>query len=133
MIHLKIDYSKTSGFVTENEINAFQNKIDIAQRNLLEKTGKGNEFLGWVNLPSEIDENLLSSLETDAREISKKADIYVVIGIGGSYLGARAVIEALSHNFAALKSDRKSTRATTKITWILLLFFFEIRSRPFSK
>lgn len=108
MIHLKIDYSKTSGFVTENEINAFQNKIDIAQRNLLEKTGKGNEFLGWVNLPSEIDEDLISSLETDAREISKKADIYVVIGIGGSYLGARAVIEALSHNFAALKSDRKS-------------------------
>mgnify|MGYP003586919586 CR=1 FL=1 len=108
MIHLKIDYSKSLGFIAENEINAFQGKIDIAQKHLLEKTGKGNDFLGWVNLPSEIDENLLSSLETDAIEISKKAEIYVVIGIGGSYLGARAVIEALSHNFAALKSDRKS-------------------------
>ena len=107
MIHLKIDHSKINKFVSESEINAFQSKIDKSYEALLKKTGKGNDFLGWVTLPSEIDDALLSSIEADAREISQSAELYVVIGIGGSYLGARAVIEALSHNFAAFRKDGK--------------------------
>ncbi|MFZ4399252.1 MAG: glucose-6-phosphate isomerase [Bacteroidales bacterium] len=107
MIHLKIDTSRVNSFVSENEINAFQDKIDLSYSALLNKTSKGNEFLGWVNLPSEIDESLITQIEANAKTISSMAEIYVVIGIGGSYLGSRAVIEALSHNFAALKKDRK--------------------------
>ncbi len=107
MINLKLDYSKVKAFVSDNEINVFQNDIDNSHKALLNKTGKGNDFLDWVNLPSEIDEQLLASIEADAKSISLMAEIYVVIGIGGSYLGARAIIEALSHNFAALKKDSK--------------------------
>ena len=107
MINLKLDYSKVKSFISDKEINDFQKNIDNNHKALLNKTGKGNEFLGWVNLPSEIDEQLIENIEADAKAISKIAEIYVVIGIGGSYLGARAVIEALSHNFAALKKDSK--------------------------
>ncbi len=107
MINLKLDYSKVKTFVSDDEINAFQSKIDSSYKALLMKTGKGNDFLGWVNLPMEIDEQLLTDIENDAKAIAKMAEVYVVIGIGGSYLGARAVIEALSHNFAALKKDSK--------------------------
>ena len=107
MIHLKLDDSKVKAFVTDQEINAFQNEIDKSHKALLNKTGRGNEFLGWVNLPSEIDEELLAKIEADAKAISTLAEIYIVIGIGGSYLGARAVIEALSHHFSSFQIERK--------------------------
>ncbi len=107
MIQLKIDHKNVNAFVSEVEINAFQKQLDISYADLLNKTGKGNDFLGWVELPTEVDEKLISEIEADAKEISKMAELYVVIGIGGSYLGSRAVIEALSHNFTALKNDRK--------------------------
>ena len=70
------------------------------------KTGAGNDFLGWVNLPSETDENLIADIEQTAAELRKKSDIFVVVGIGGSYLGARAVIEALQHHFAPLTNEK---------------------------
>ena len=73
---------------------------------VLNKTGKGNDFLGWVDLPSTIDESLLKSIASSAAKMQEKAELFVVIGIGGSYLGARAVIEALQDNFAALKTGR---------------------------
>ncbi len=73
---------------------------------VIEKTGKGNEFLGWVDLPSEIDEELINSIENIASKIREKAEVFVVMGIGGSYLGARAVIEALSNNFALLSPGK---------------------------
>ncbi|MCX6231619.1 MAG: glucose-6-phosphate isomerase [Bacteroidetes bacterium] len=107
MIHLKLDYAKVKSFVTDHEINAFQQDLVKAHQDLINKSGKGNDFLGWVNLPSEIDDELLNSIENDAQAIRGMAELYVVIGIGGSYLGARAVIEALNHNFAALKKDNK--------------------------
>jgi glucose-6-phosphate isomerase len=106
MIHIKLDYSKVKTFVSDIEINSFEDNLKQSQQALLNKTGKGNDFLGWVNLPSEIDNKLLNSIENDANAIRQMAEIYVVIGIGGSYLGARAVIEAMSHNFAALKKDK---------------------------
>ncbi len=107
MIHLKIDYSKVKAFVSDEEVNAFENDIEKSYKALFNKTGKGSEFLGWVNLPSEMDEALITKIESAAKAISSMAEIYVVIGIGGSYLGARAVIDALSHHFAALKKDSK--------------------------
>jgi glucose-6-phosphate isomerase len=107
MIHIKLDDSNLKSFVSDEEINAFQNDIHKSHQALQNKTGKGNDFLGWVNLPSEIDESLIAKIEANANAISSMAEIYVVIGIGGSYLGARAVVEALQHNFAALKKDSK--------------------------
>ena len=102
MIDLKVDFSKILGFVDQKEIDALQAEVTKSHQTIVKKTGAGNDFLGWVDLPGEIDEAMLRSIEEDAALISKKAEIFVVIGIGGSYLGARAVIEALSHNFGTL-------------------------------
>jgi glucose-6-phosphate isomerase len=104
MIDLKIDTKGLEGFIDKTTIESYTNELIKHQAALLNKTGEGNDFLGWITLPDEIDEDLLSSIENDARFISRSADIYVVIGIGGSYLGARAVIEALQNNFANLLS-----------------------------
>lgn len=110
MADLKIDIDKLKGFVSEASVNSWEQQLMAHQESLLNKTGKGNDFLGWVTLPDETDEALISSIMRDAREISAKADIFVVVGIGGSYLGARAVIEALQHNFAPVlsKQERKA-------------------------
>ena len=107
MIDLKVNIDKLEGFVEKSSVYAYETQLLLHQGALLNKTGKGNDFLGWVSLPDEIDEALLSSIEADAKEIAAKADIYVVIGIGGSYLGARAVIEALQSNFAGLQDKVK--------------------------
>jgi glucose-6-phosphate isomerase len=99
---LKLDISKIQQFVSLDEVKNYQEKINIAHKSLVEKSGKGNDFLGWVDLPAEIDQQILSKINHLAKEISRKIDILVVVGIGGSYLGARAVIEALKHNFDML-------------------------------
>ncbi len=108
MINLNLNIDKVLDFVSYNEIKTFQPEIDKHFKTLFNKTGKGNDFLGWINLPSEIDENLIKDIESDAKKMRKIADVFVVIGIGGSYLGARAVIEALSHNFNNLLETGKN-------------------------
>jgi glucose-6-phosphate isomerase len=107
MKNIKIDISKTLDFTKKEEIYSLQPEINKHHRALIEKTGKGNDFLGWVDLPSSISEELLNKIEADAKRISKIAEIFVVIGIGGSYLGARAVIDALSNPFAGLLKEGK--------------------------
>ncbi len=102
MIDLKVDLRGLKGFVENKQLEAFNEELIMHQGTLLNKTGKGSDFLGWITLPEELDEQMISSIEHDAEMISQKADLYVVIGIGGSYLGARAVIEALQNNFASL-------------------------------
>ncbi len=102
MINLKFNHEHLSAFVTDDELLIMQEEVNICHDMLVNKTGKGNDFLGWVDLPEQIDEALLSSIEEDALCIRETAEVFVVIGIGGSYLGARAVIEALSHPFAAM-------------------------------
>ncbi|MFA6925026.1 MAG: glucose-6-phosphate isomerase [Bacteroidales bacterium] len=103
MINLKLDIDRVLDFITMNDINAYQSQMDLHYTSLLEKTGKGKEFLGWLNIPQKTTEHFLNKVKFDAEEIKKRAKIVVVIGIGGSYLGSRAIIEALSHNFASLK------------------------------
>jgi glucose-6-phosphate isomerase len=105
MSKLSIDISKVLGFVSESKIHSYENTIKDQQKKLHEKTGAGNDFLGWVNLPSSISEAHLSDIENTAATLRKKVKIMVVIGIGGSYLGSKAVIDALSHNFTSLKND----------------------------
>ena len=86
MINLKINIQKTLGFISENEINSCQNDMNKYHSDLLNKTGKGNDFLGWVDLPSSISEVELSDISSSAKSISKNADLIVVIGIGGGFL-----------------------------------------------
>lgn len=102
---LEVNIQQVLNFVSTGEINAFQGEIDRHYDAIQKKTGKGNEFLGWVELPSSIDDALITSIEKVAQNIREKAKIFIVIGIGGSYLGARAVIEALAHQFQFLKKD----------------------------
>jgi len=105
MEFLKLDVSKTFNFIAKDKIYALKDKAEKANTTLYDKSGKGNDFLGWVNLPSSITEEILSDIIKTADKIQKEVEIIVVIGIGGSYLGAKAVVEALSDTFAHLKGN----------------------------
>ncbi|HZK07956.1 MAG TPA: glucose-6-phosphate isomerase [Bacteroidales bacterium] len=94
--------------IDKSALEAMQPEITAVHKRLLAKTGKGNDFLGWMDLPEEIDEKLLQRIEATAAHHSEISDLLLVIGIGGSYLGARAVIEALKNNFdMLLPNDRR--------------------------
>ncbi|MBN1118345.1 MAG: glucose-6-phosphate isomerase [Bacteroidales bacterium] len=101
MEYIRLDVSKVYGFVNKNEIESAAEKVQKANKALEEKTGKGNDFLGWVNLPSSITEEHLKDIEATAQKIRKEIDVLVVVGIGGSYLGAKAVSEAMTGAFTA--------------------------------
>ena len=103
---MKIDLTHVNPFLEKGVVNALESRIPTTYSTIYDKTGAGNDFLGWVNLPSEIDESLLADIEKTAADLRKKSEIFVVIGIGGSYLGARAVIEALQNHFAPLTNDK---------------------------
>lgn len=101
--NLIVDYSKTLNFITQTDIDAYKDAVNENIKSLYDRTGKGSDFLGWVNLPSSITESELADVNATAKQMKELCDIVVVIGIGGSYLGAKAVIDALSDNFAQLK------------------------------
>ena len=103
---MKIDLTHVQLFLDENQKSYLGSRVSEVYETIFNKTGVGNDFLGWVNLPSEIDENLLADIEKTAADLRKKSEIFVVIGIGGSYLGARAVIEALQNHFAPLTGEK---------------------------
>lgn len=104
------DYSKVLSFVTEQEIKNFKDTTLNARNILVNKTGIGNDYLGWLDLPVDYDKEEFSRIKEAAKKISKDSDILLVVGIGGSYLGARAAIEFLSHSFYnnLSKEDRKA-------------------------
>ena len=106
MTHLKFDYKNALSFVSESQIKAYQEKIDHQYKLLFNKTGKGNDFLGWIDLPENTSVELIERIEKLAKNLMQKSEVFVVIGIGGSYLGARAIIDALDHHFSQLKQDR---------------------------
>lgn len=103
---LKTDIRHTGKWVSQAEIENYKSAFLKAYNMVYQKTGAGNEFLGWVNLPLEAEENIIKSIENDVLKLKNKTDVFVVIGIGGSYLGARAVVDALSNEFA-LKAGQK--------------------------
>lgn len=103
MVELKVKIDRALDFITHNEIKLFEAEATLLQKKIYNKEGAGNDFLGWVNLPSEIDDTLLTDIEEAAARIKAQSQIAVVVGIGGSYLGARAVIDALNTNFAAMQ------------------------------
>ena len=106
MISLNIE--KTLGFISKENVFAYESQVKAAQDALENGTGKGNDFLGWLHLPSSITQEHLADLKATAQVLRDNCEVVVVAGIGGSYLGARAVIEALSNSFTWLQ-DKKST------------------------
>lgn len=105
---ISFKFDKALNFLSDNVLENNFSIASIALSDLLNGKGKGNDFLGWVNLPNDIDNHLLDSIEESARVLRNNCDIVVVIGIGGSYLGAKAVIEALNNSFDLLQKDRKN-------------------------
>ena len=103
MKNINIDVKDVLGTVSLEAINSYSAKAADSLRMLHDGTGAGNDFLGWVNLPSETDASLLDDIVATAESLRSSCEAVVAIGIGGSYLGAKAVIEALSDSFAAYK------------------------------
>jgi len=93
------DYTNAKGFISQHEIDYFLPYIEKAHEFLHEKSGPGNSFTDWVSLPVEYDREEFHRIKNAAERIRSNSDVFIVIGIGGSYLGARAAIEALNHSF----------------------------------
>lgn len=104
---MQINVSQTLNHLSVDELESYENILRDHQASLVDKTGKGSDFLGWLDLPEKVREQELTAIKDDVKRISPEADVFIVIGIGGSYLGARAVIEALKHNFDQLMPDKK--------------------------
>ena len=105
---LRFDYSKAEAFISTEEINAMKDTVEIVAKALTDGTGLGNDFLGWVNLPKNYDKEEFQRIKASADKIKSDSDVLVVVGIGGSYLGARAAIEMLTDSFYNLRTDRKT-------------------------
>lgn len=108
MKHISLDITKATPFLKEDAVKAFEPKVKAAQEALEAGTCPGNDFLGWLHLPSSIKESFLNEIQATAETLRNNCEVVVVAGIGGSYLGARAVIEALDNSFAWLVNDKKN-------------------------
>lgn len=102
MKKLNVDIQSVFGFIDRDDLKKQESSLKVNHHNLISGTGAGNDFTGWVRLPSSTTPDLLRKIKEAAMELKEKSEIVVVVGIGGSYLGARAVIEALQHQFAGL-------------------------------
>ncbi|OPJ64188.1 glucose-6-phosphate isomerase [Clostridium oryzae] len=107
---LSIDLSKLKPYVGDEEVSYLTSMISAADKQLKEKTGAGSDFLGWIDLPVNYDKDEFARIKKAAEKIKSNSDVLIVIGIGGSYLGARAAIEMLNHTFynALSKEGRKA-------------------------
>lgn len=113
MAKVTFDYSKAAGFISDHEVESMKKIALQAKDTLLSKEGAGNDFLGWVDLPVDYDKDEFARIKAAAERIKEDSEVLVVIGIGGSYLGARAAIEFLRHNFYNMVS--KEVRKTPEI------------------
>ncbi|MFD1736468.1 glucose-6-phosphate isomerase [Bacillus salitolerans] len=110
MTHIKFDYSKALPFFGEHELTYLRDAVKVAHHSLHEKTGAGSDFLGWIDLPTTYDKEEFSRIQKSADKIKEDSDVLLVIGIGGSYLGAKAALELLNHSFynSLTKEQRKA-------------------------
>ena len=108
MKSISLDFTKAVSFLGEGAVEAYEPKAKAALEALENNTCPGNDFLGWLHLPSSITPDFLDEVQAVANTLREKCEVVVVAGIGGSYLGARAVIEALGNSFAWLIQDKKN-------------------------
>lgn len=110
MTHIRFDYKKALSFFGEHEITYLRDAVKVAHHSLHEKTGAGNDYLGWIDLPTDYDKEEFARIVKSAEKIKNDSDILLVVGIGGSYLGARAALEMLNHSFYnALSKEQRKT------------------------
>ncbi|MBN2349247.1 MAG: glucose-6-phosphate isomerase [Bacteroidales bacterium] len=105
MENLKLNIEQIYNFVTKESVQAYSEEIKTHIQALHNKTGEGKDFLGWVDLPSSINNTRIIEIEKIAQNLKNKIDLLVVIGIGGSFLGAKSISEAMSHSFSHLKAN----------------------------
>ena len=110
------DYSKAACFISEAEVASMKKIVASAKEELVSRTGAGNDFLGWIDLPVNYDKEEFARIKKAAEKIQGDSEVLLVIGIGGSYLGARAAIEFLRHNFYNMVS--KEVRKTPEIYFV---------------
>ena len=110
---VKFDYSLTAGVISEDEMKAMEKTTKDAKDVLVGKSGAGNDFLGWIDLPVDYDKEEFARIQKAAQKIQSDSEVLLVIGIGGSYLGARAAIEFLRHSF--YNNVSKEIRKTPEI------------------
>ncbi len=110
MAQIKVDSTFVNKWITDADIKKINGELVSALNLLDSKKGKGNEFLGWMDLPSKIKKDEIECIRDIASKLNKKSEVIVVVGIGGSYLGARAVIDMLSHQFNSLLPKSNKTR-----------------------
>lgn len=110
MTHIGFDYKKALPYIGEQELDYLAPLVQAAHEQLHNKTGAGNDFLGWLDLPTDYDKEEFARIKQAAEKIKSDSDVLLVVGIGGSYLGARAAIEALTHSFFNVlsKEDRNA-------------------------
>ena len=99
MSKVTFDYSKAACFIGDNEVESMKKLALDAKEVLVSKSGAGNDFLGWIDLPVDYDKEEFARIKKAAEKIQGDSEVLIVIGIGGSYLGARAAIEFLRHSF----------------------------------
>lgn len=116
MAKVTFDYKKAEKFITAEEVKNIEKQVMDAKDLLLSRNGAGNDFLGWIDLPVEYDKEEFDRIKKAADKIKEDSDVLLVIGIGGSYLGARAAIEFLRHNFYNMVS--KEVRKTPEIYYV---------------
>ena len=106
---IKVDFNGLKNFVSDEELMDMESRIFAAHDALLNKTGKGSEMLGWMDLPNDTKEEEVKRIVAAAEKIKKQADVFIVVGIGGSYLGAKALIDLFTNSFSNLisRNDRK--------------------------
>ena len=108
MKNIQLDITKATQFLAADAISAYEPQVKAAQEALENGTCPGNDFLGWLHLPSSITKEFIAELNETAQVLRENCEVVVVAGIGGSYLGARTVIEALSNSFQWLLNDTKN-------------------------
>ena len=107
---IKFDYKKAEKFLKQQEIDCLKEHVKVAHNMLHGKTGAGNDYVGWVDLPLNYDKEEFARIKEAAKKIQANSDVLLVIGIGGSYLGAKAAIDLLSHTFYNnLSKDKRKT------------------------
>lgn len=116
MAKVTFDYSKANGFISEEEIKNMNSIVETAKNTLVNKTGAGNDFLGWIDLPVDYDKEEFARIKAAAKKIQSDSDVLLVIGIGGSYLGARAAVDFLRHSF--YNNQSKEDRKTPEIYYV---------------
>lgn len=116
MSKITFDYSKASGFIQDHEVESMKKITSDAKELLLSRKGAGNDFLGWIDLPENYDKDEFARIQKAAKKIQSDSQVLIVIGIGGSYLGARAAIEALRNSFYNMLDQ--SARKTPEIYFV---------------